>query len=72
LLKDFQMEREQEKKRLADEMNKEWEVKLKELTDMFEKDYSKKKKKLDDRERKVNQFSEITYCLLSFAVYIGK
>ncbi|KAH3848756.1 hypothetical protein DPMN_091136, partial [Dreissena polymorpha] len=53
LLRNFQMEREREKQKLADEMNKEWEVKLKELTDLFEKDMAKKKKKIDDREKKM-------------------
>lgn len=53
LLKNFQIEREKEKQKLADELNKEWEVRLKELTDMFEKDMSKKKKKIDEREKKM-------------------
>lgn len=52
LFKSFQMERVNEKKKLTDEIAKEWEVKLKELTDMFERDMSKKKKKMTDSEKK--------------------
>ena len=53
MFKVFQMERENEKRKLTDEIKKEWEVKLKELTDMYERNMSKKKKKVPDEERKV-------------------
>ena len=53
MFKVFQMERENEKRKLTDEIKKEWEVKLKELTDMYERNLSKKKKKTPEEERKV-------------------
>ena len=53
MFKVFQMEREDEKRKLTDEIKKEWEVKLKELTEMYEKNMAKKKKKVPDEERKV-------------------
>ena len=64
MFKVFQMERENEKRKLTDEIKKEWEVKLKELTDMYERNLSKKKKKTPEEERKV--------CLdPSFSSYVG-
>ena len=53
MFKVFQVERENEKRKLTDEIKKEWEVKLKELTEMYEKNMAKKKKKIPDEERKV-------------------
>lgn len=53
MFKVFQMEREDEKRKLTDEIKKEWEVKLKELTEMYEKNMAKKKKKVPDEERKI-------------------
>ena len=61
MFKVFQMERENEKRKLTDEIKKEWEVKLKELTDMYEKTMAKKKKKMPDEERKVGVSGTTVY-----------
>ena len=72
MFKSFQMEREKEKNKLTDEINKEWEVKLKELTDMYEKDVSKKKKKMDDKERKVIDLIGVNEIMRKIQIEITK
>lgn len=57
----LQAERKNEKRKLSQELDQEWEVKLKELTEKFDKEYGRKLKKMKDGDRNVRITSVILY-----------
>ncbi|XP_013409108.1 hillarin isoform X2 [Lingula anatina] len=59
LYKTFRAEREDEKRKLSQELDQEWEIKLKDLTEKFEKEFGKKApKKGKEGDFKVNKSAD--------------